>query len=217
MRDPSSGQDFALDRREAVPAIVGRHRDFLIVTGLAGAAKDVASLSDDGPNVFTMGGAMGAASSIGLGLALAQPRRQVLVVTGDGELLMNVGSLATIAVQDPPNLSILCVDNGRYGETGYQRSHTAFVTDLEQIARGAGIRHTMTAREAEDLEVARQMVRDRSSATFVVVRVSSDPPPAYNRDFDGAAGRLRFRTALQSGSCRYESPTTRITQSAGPR
>ncbi|MGH7910949.1 MAG: thiamine pyrophosphate-dependent enzyme [Candidatus Dormibacteraceae bacterium] len=191
--------DLTLDRGEAVPAIVGRHHDFLIVTGLAGAAKDVASLSDDAPNVFTMGGAMGAATSIGLGLALAVPRRQVLVVTGEGELLMNLGSLATVAALDPPNLSILCVDNARYGETGYQRSHTAFRTDLEQVARGAGIRRTMTARTVDDLAAAHRLLRDQAAAAFVVVRVNTNPPPPYRRDFDGAACRLRFRAALQSG------------------
>ena len=90
---------FELDRREAVPAIVGEHRDFLFVCGLAGTARDIAHLTDDGDHVFGMAGAMGAACATGLGLALARPDRRVLVVTGDGELLMNVSSLATIAVR----------------------------------------------------------------------------------------------------------------------
>ncbi|NIR58575.1 MAG: thiamine pyrophosphate-binding protein, partial [Gammaproteobacteria bacterium] len=106
--------------------------------------KDVAALTEDGAHVFTMAGAMGAAAMTGFGLALSQPERRVLVVTGDGELLMNVGALATIAVENPPNLSILCVDNGHYGETGYQRSHTSLGVDLERMAAGAGIKATRT-------------------------------------------------------------------------
>src|SRR5215813_12144834 len=97
---------FVLDRRQAVPKLIGRHQDFLIVTGLAGTSRDVAALTDDGAHTYTMAGAMGGASMIGLGLALARRDRRVLVVTGDGELLMDVGALATIAVVNPPNLAI---------------------------------------------------------------------------------------------------------------
>ena len=107
------------DRRDAVPALIGRHEDFLIVSGLAGTSRDVAALTGDGAHTYTMAGAMGGACMIGLDLALPRPDRRVLVVTGDGELLMNVGGLATIAVMNPANLAIVCVDNGHYGETGY--------------------------------------------------------------------------------------------------
>ena len=93
--------DFILDRRDAVPALIGRHEDFLIVAGLAGTSRDVAALTRDGAHTYTMAGAMGGASMIGLGLALARPDKRVLVVTGDGELLMNVGALATIARSGP--------------------------------------------------------------------------------------------------------------------
>src|ERR1700704_3909723 len=89
---------FLLDRIKAVPALIGRHQDFLIVTGLAGTSRDVAALTDDGAHTYSMAGAMGGACMIGLGLALARHDARVLVVTGDGELLMNVGALATIAV-----------------------------------------------------------------------------------------------------------------------
>jgi phosphonopyruvate decarboxylase len=133
--------DFVLDRRDAVPALIGRHEDFLIVAGLAGTSRDVAALTHDGAHTYTMAGAMGGAAMIGLGLALARPDKRVLVVTGDGELLMNVGALATIAVLNPPNLGIVCVDNGHYGETGYQKSHTSLGVDLERIAAGSGDPH----------------------------------------------------------------------------
>src|SRR3954462_5531243 len=142
---------FVMDRRDAVPALVGRHEDFLFVTGLAGTARDIAALTHDGAHIYTMAGAMGGACMIGLGLALARPDRRVLVVTGDGELLMNVGALATIAVMNPPNLAILCVDNGHYGETGWQKSHPSLGVDLEKMAAGAGIAHTATVATQADI------------------------------------------------------------------
>lgn len=191
-----SQEDFSLDRRQAVPALIGRHEDFLIVTGLAGTAKDIAALTDDGAHVFTMAGAMGAATMMGFGLALAQPQRRVLVVTGDGELLMNVGALATVAARDAPNLSIVCVDNGHYGETGYQKSHTSLGVDLEQMAIGAGIRTTRTVTRAEQIADASKCLRETNGTAFVCLRVSLDEPPSYRRLMDPAACRTRFRSAL---------------------
>src|SRR5260221_11701590 len=130
---------FVLDRREAVPALIGRHQDFLFVTGLAGTARDIAALTHDGAHIYTMAGAMGGACMIGLGLALARPDKRVLVATGDGELLMNICALATIAVLNPANLAVLVVDNGHYGETGYQKSHTNLGCGPERVALGPGI------------------------------------------------------------------------------
>src|SRR5882757_8006687 len=147
---------FVLERSEAVPALIGRHQDFLFIAGLGGTACDVGAVTGDGAHVYSLGGAMGAACMMGLGLALARPDRRVLVITGDGELLMNVGALATIAVMNPANLSIVCVDNGHYGETGYQKSHTSLGVDLEKIAIGSGIKVTRTIRgEAEIADGAR--------------------------------------------------------------
>ncbi len=185
-----------LDRREAVPALLGRHEDFLIVTGLAGTARDLAALTRDGDHIYTMAGAMGGACMIGLGLALARPDRQVLVATGDGELLMNLGALATIAAVDPPNLSILCVDNGHYGETGYQKSHTSLGVNLEQIAAGAGIRATRTVERPDQIADGGRLLRAGNCAAFVLLRVKPTDPPAYRRNFDPAACRDRFRSAL---------------------
>jgi len=125
---------------------------------------------------------------MGLGLALARPDKRVLVVTGDGELLMNLGSLASIAVLNPHNLSILCVDNGHYGETGYQRSHTSLGVDLEKIAAGSGIRRSLTVeREAEIAEGAR-LIREGNGTAFVLLRVKPTEPPSYKRNLDPAAG-----------------------------
>jgi len=188
--------DFILDRCEAVPALVGRHDDFLIVSGLAGTSRDVAALTQDGAHTYTMAGARGGACMIGLGLALARPDKRVLVVTGDGELLMNIGALATIAVVNPPNLAIVCVDNGHYGETGYQKSHTSLGVDLERIAAGSGIKATRTVATEGQLVDGARMLRESNGTAFVVLRVKPTDPPAFKRNMDPSACRHRFRTAL---------------------
>jgi len=191
----AAAPSFVLDRRQAVPALIGRHQDFLIVTGLAGTSRDIAALTEDGAHTYTMAGAMGGASMIGLGLALARPDKRVLVVTGDGELLMNVGSLATIAVLNPPNLSIVCVDNGHYGETGYQRSHTSLGVDLEKIAAASGIKRTLAIEQQSELAAGARLIREGNGASFVLLRVKPTEPPAYKRDLDPATCRTRFRVA----------------------
>ena len=188
--------EFLLDRNEAVPQLIGRHEDFLIVAGLAGTARDLTFLSQDAPHVFALAGAMGSATSIGLGLALARPEHRVLVVTGDGELLMNVGTLATVAVMNPPNLAIVCVDNGRYGETGWQKSHTSLGVDLEQMAIGAGIRTTRRIVRPEEIPEASRLIRESNSTSFVLMRVKPTESPPHKRDLDPTTERLRFRSAL---------------------
>ena len=187
---------FEMDRCKAVPALIGNHEDFLIVSGLAGTSKDMASLTGDAANLYTMAGAMGAATAMGLGLALAQPDRRVLAITGDGELLMNVGTLATIAVLNPSNLSIVCVDNGHYGETGYQKSHTSRGVDLEQMAIGAGIKMTCTVEREDQLGDASRLLRETNGTSFVLLRVSPEEPPKIKRLMEPAAARARFRNAL---------------------
>jgi thiamine pyrophosphate-dependent acetolactate synthase large subunit-like protein len=191
---------FVLDRREAIPKLIGRHEDFLIVTGLAGTSRDIAALTEDGAHTYSMAGAMGGACMIGLGLALARRDKRVLVVTGDGELLMNLGSLATIAVMNPPNLSVVCVDNGHYGETGYQKSHTSLGVDLEKIAAGSGIKRTLTIEQEPDIAAGARLIREGNASSFVLLRVKPTEPPSYKRDLDPATTRTRFRAAnLGSG------------------
>jgi thiamine pyrophosphate-dependent acetolactate synthase large subunit-like protein len=187
---------FVLDRCEAVPALIGRHDDFLIIAGLAGTSRDVAALTRDGAHIYTLAGAMGGACTMGLGLALARPDKRVLVVTGDGELLMNVGALATIAVLNPPNLSVVCVDNGHYGETGYQKSHTSLGVDLERIAAGSGIKRTLAISQEGEIAEGARLIREGNGTAFVLLRVKPTEPPAYKRDLDPAACRVRFRSAL---------------------
>jgi len=188
--------DAVLDRRQAVPALIESPNDFLIVAGLAGTAWELAALTKDGPNVFGLGGAMGAAPMMGLGLALAQPKRRVLVATGDGELLMNVGALATIALQNPPNLTIVCVDNGHYGETGNQDSHTGLGVRLDVIAAGAGFPVVHLINMEADLPEARRLLREGGSLAFILLRVKDGPTNQYKKNLVPHLERDRFRTAL---------------------
>jgi phosphonopyruvate decarboxylase len=188
--------DEFMSRQYAVPKLLGDTDDFLIVAGLAGPAKDVATVARDKPNVFYFAGAMGGAVSMGLGLALAQPERKILVVTGDGELLMNVGSLATVAIRNPANLSIICVDNGHYGETGYQLSHTSLGTDLAQMAAGAGIQNTRTVAKETEIEEASQLIRQGNGASFVLLKVNTDAPGSFKRSLDATRNKNLFRDAL---------------------
>ena len=188
---------FVLERSEAVPALIGRHEDFLLIAGLGGSARDVGAVTGDAAHVYSLGGAMGAAAMMGLGLALARPDKRVLVVTGDGELLMNIGALAAIAVIDPPNLAILCVDNGHYGETGWQKSHTSLGVDLEKIALGAGIKRTRTVAGDADVADGARLLREGNGTSFVVVRVRPTEPAEFKRNFDASLCRDRFRAALQ--------------------
>src|ERR1700730_9122173 len=186
-----------LERSEVVPSLIGRHEDFLIISGLGGTACDVGAVSGDRAHVPVPRVSMGAACMMFLGLALARAQKRVLVVTGDGELLMNIGALASIAVIDPPNLAILCVDNGHYGETGWQKSHTSLGVDLEKIAIGCGIKHTCTVAAAADIAGGARLLREGNGTSFVCLRVKPTEPPDFKRNFDASFCRHRFRTALQ--------------------
>ena len=188
--------DAVLDRRQAVPALLDNHRDYLMVTGLAGTAQEISALTDSSPSVFAMGGAMGAALMTGLGLALAQPKRRVLVVTGDGDLLMSVGGLATIALQNPPNMTVICVDNGHYGETGNQDSHTGLGIRLDTIAAGSGFPVVHTINTEEDLEEGRRLLRDGTGLSFILLRVKEGPPNRNKRNLVPHMERENFRKAL---------------------
>lgn len=132
-------RNFTLARREAVKALLVDRKDLLVVTGLGSASYDVFDAGENPAN-FYLWGAMGGAAMVGLGLALAQPKRPVAVITGDGEQLMGIGSLLTIGAKQPGNLTIVILDNGHFGETGMQVSHSGLGAQLDVIASGAGIR-----------------------------------------------------------------------------
>lgn len=192
----SVGPKAVLSRRSAIPSLIGQPDDFLIVSGLGSPSRDIAAVTKGSPRAFTLGGAMGGASMMGLGLALAQPQQRVLVVTGDGELLMSVGSLITIAVLNPPNLSIVCVDNGVYGETGNQLSHTGRGVELAKIAAAAGIPVVRTVNTEADLAEGTKALRQGNGTAFVLLRATQDEAPSVSRNMDAAFCRTRFREAL---------------------
>jgi thiamine pyrophosphate-dependent acetolactate synthase large subunit-like protein len=184
--------DGTLDRREVASVLLRDPDDLLVVTGLGAPSYDAAAAGDR-PLNFYLWGAMGGAAMVGLGLALAQPSRRVLVLTGDGEMLMGLGSLATIAAAGAPNLAIAVLDNARFGETGSQRSHTGLTTDLAAVAAACGWSATATARERNEVEVLR--ARLRREALFAVIRVSPAELPRHLPPRDGAHLADRFRRA----------------------
>jgi len=182
-----------LDRRAVVATLLRDPGEMLVVTGLGSASYD-AGAAGDRPLNFYLWGAMGGAAMIGLGLALAQPSRRVLVITGDGEMLMGLGSLASIAALRPANLAIAVLDNGRFGETGQQPSHTALGTDLAAVAAACGWAATCTV---DDMAaVAALASRLRREALFAVLRISPAEVPRHLPPRDGARLTSRFREAL---------------------
>ncbi|MBW4090285.1 MAG: aldehyde dehydrogenase [Proteobacteria bacterium] len=182
-----------LDRRAVVAELVRDPGELLVVSGLGSATYDVGAAGDRALN-FYLWGAMGGAAMIGLGLALAQPHRHVLVLTGDGEMLMGMGALASIAAAKPPNLAIAVLDNARFGETGAQRSHTGHATDLAAVAAACGWAEVATARDMD--AVAALTPRLRSEALFAVLKISPAEVPRHLPPRDGAYLADRFRRAL---------------------
>jgi thiamine pyrophosphate-dependent acetolactate synthase large subunit-like protein len=189
----SRPNDGTLDRREVVATLLRNPGDLMVVTGLGAATYDVGAAGDR-PLNFYLWGAMGGTAMIGLGLALAQPDKRVLVVTGDGEMLMGMGSLASIAAAGAPNLSIAVLDNARYGETGSQFSHTGHTTDLAAVAAACGWAQTITVRGMDEVEALRP--RLRSESIFAVLRISAEEKPRFLPPRDGAYLTSRFRRAL---------------------
>jgi thiamine pyrophosphate-dependent acetolactate synthase large subunit-like protein len=184
-----------LDRRGVVADLVAGVPDALIVAGLGSPSYDLFAAGDRELN-FYLWGAMGAAVPMGLGLALAQPERPVVVLTGDGEQLMGVGSLAAVGARRPANLSIVVLDNGHYGETGMQPSHTSLGTDLIALAAGFGIPHALRVSTRPEVTVLRDHVLARSGPTFAQVLISPDEPPRTLPPRDGVHLKNRFRGAL---------------------
>jgi len=148
-----------LDRRRVVAALLANREGALVVGGLGASTNDMAANGDHDRN-FYLWGAMGGAVMIGLGLALAQPKLPVVVITGDGEMLMGMGSLATVGLQKPANLSIVVLDNERYGETGGQTSHTAMAVDLVGVAKACGIADTSAISTMAEVEAFAKQFQD---------------------------------------------------------
>jgi thiamine pyrophosphate-dependent acetolactate synthase large subunit-like protein len=192
----AQGNDPRLDRRGAMRVLLDNRGDMLVVTGLGSTTWDAAAVGDDERN-FYLWGAMGAAAMVGLGLAIAQPARRVLVVTGDGEMLMGLGALATIGVQRPPNLALAVFDNGHYAETGMQRSHTDHGVSLCGVARSCGIEGVYDISDQPALDAFARLVRAPSERTlFARVAIHAEEPPRVLPSRDGVFLKNRFRHAI---------------------
>jgi thiamine pyrophosphate-dependent acetolactate synthase large subunit-like protein len=185
----------AVDRRQFVADLVHAVPEALVVTGLGSPTYDVFAAGAR-PENFHLWGAMGGATPLALGLALAQPGRSVVAITGDGEQLMGIGALGTVGAVAPPNLTIVVLDNGHYGETGMQPSHTSLGTDLIAVARGFGIAEAVLVTDVAAAAEVADRVRARAATTFVRVLIGADELPRALPPRDGVANKNAFRAAL---------------------
>jgi thiamine pyrophosphate-dependent acetolactate synthase large subunit-like protein len=188
-----------LHRRDVVRELLVERGELLVVAGLGSTAWDCTAAGDH-DLTFPLWGAMGQAAMMGLGLALARPDRRVLVLTGDGEMLMGMSSLATIGVQRPANLTVVVIDNGRYGETGMQHTHTAHGVDLAAVARASGFADARTVNAAGELAALREAIQAQPGPNFASVKVLAEKVPIDLPPRDGALLKARFRRALLGAS-----------------
>tara|TARA_Y200000002_G_scaffold378483_1_gene385947 strand:+ start:3057 stop:3641 length:585 start_codon:yes stop_codon:yes gene_type:complete len=184
-----------LNRREAVKRILNERDNYLVVSGLGSPTYDVHAAGDNDKNFYLWGG-MGGAAMVGLGLAIARPEKNIIVLTGDGEQLMGMGSLATISVQKPKNLMVIVLDNEHYGETGVQESHTFHNVDLVGIAKASGCPKSLLITDQNDLNHLLKLKRTLSCFTFVVIKVSKEIEPRSLPIVDGSEIKARFKKAL---------------------
>ncbi len=162
-----------LDRRDVVKALLANRKGAIAIGGLGASTNDITAAGDHARNFYLWGG-MGGAAMMGLGLALAQPKLPVVVITGDGEMLMGMGSLATIGLQKPANLSIVVLDNECYGETGGQMSHTASAADLVEVARACGISDSRAVSTLAEVEAFATAIQDVSAGPrFASVKIDA--------------------------------------------
>ncbi len=183
-----------LDRRGAVKTILAERGDSLLVTGLGSSCYDAGTV--DHPNTFYLWGGMGGAAMIGVGLALAQPKRRVLVITGDGEMLMGMGSLATIGAEKIRNLSIIVIDNELYSETGMQPTHTSRGVDLAGVAKASGFGTTGTVSTLPEVKAWIPKLYNTPGPVFLDIKVNAARYPMSIRLRDGTHIKNRFREAL---------------------
>ena len=187
----------SLDRKIVIPRLIGDINRFLIISGLAGPAKDIGFLTKESPNTFLFGGAMGGALPTSLGLAVSQPSKRVLCVSGDGDVLMSMGSLATIATLKPKNLTIICIDNALYQETGGQKSHTGLGVDLAKVAEGCGFPFVHSVANEEELYKGSSLIDSNiDGPLFILLKVDKSKPPQYSRNWNASEEKLKFRRNL---------------------
>jgi thiamine pyrophosphate-dependent acetolactate synthase large subunit-like protein len=186
-----------LKRSDVVPALLSNIEHELIVCGLGSPVSDVMATRDRPLNFYLLG-AMGLATSVGLGLALAQPDRAVIVITGDAELMMNSGALATIGARKPRNLSVIVLDNERFGETGEQVSHTSTGVDIAGIAIASGFAEAETVRDMARIDAVRQRMIAQAGPFLAVVKIRAERSPVVMPPKSGVILKSRFRQALLS-------------------
>jgi thiamine pyrophosphate-dependent acetolactate synthase large subunit-like protein len=185
-----------LERRSVVGSLLAERKDAIVVGGLGASTYDIAAVGDHDRN-FYLWGAMGGAVMIGLGVALAQPDVPVVVITGDGEMLMGMGSLATVGLQKPGNLTIVVLDNEVYGETGGQASHTAATVDLVGVARNCGIAEARAIATMAEIEAFATSMHDVASGPrFASIKIDSANLERVLSSRDGTFIVNRVRAAL---------------------
>jgi len=192
-----------LDRRELTRALLADRGEMVCIAGLGAPAWDITAVGDHPLNLPLWGG-MGAAAMIGLGLALAQPDRKVLVVTGDGEMLMGLGALATIAVKKPRNLSIVVQDNEHYGETGMQETATKYGVDLVAMAKGAGFPQTMFVTRPEEVPALKAAIHAGNGPFFAVAKIDAASKKLVLPPRDGSIIQNRMREAILGPAAHHQ-------------
>ncbi|MBL0171205.1 MAG: aldehyde dehydrogenase [Gemmatimonadaceae bacterium] len=184
-----------LNRRDFVRALLVDRNDLIVVSGLGSTTYDVAAAGDHPLNLYQWGG-MGGTAMIGLGVALARPAQRVVVLTGDGDALMGLGSLATIGVKQPHNLSVVVLDNGRYGETGMQASHTSAGVDLASVAKACGFAESHTMSDMHRAPMMRALVHQGRGPILIRACIAREELPRVLPTRDGFEMRARFTAAL---------------------
>ncbi|MEM7056517.1 MAG: thiamine pyrophosphate-dependent enzyme [Pseudomonadota bacterium] len=188
--------DNYLDRRTFTAALLARREGALVVPGLGSPTWDCFAAGDSGDYLYSWGG-MGLAVPTALGVALARPNRRVHCLTGDGEMMMGLGSLTVVGAQAPQNLSILVLDNEHFGETGRQPG-LAGTTDLCAIAQGAGIQNTMLVTGMDQIDDLVQMMFVAPGPSFAVAKIALSKDPLLLPEKDGVLIAERFRQAAAS-------------------
>ncbi|MGY1922986.1 aldehyde dehydrogenase [Pseudomonas tolaasii] len=184
-----------LRRREVVARILRDRKDALAICSLGNPTFDLASAGDC-PQNFYLWGAMGGAVMAGMGIALAQPEKRVFVFVGDGEMMMGLGSLATVACHGPKNLSIVVIDNEHYAETGMQAAHAGRGVSITAVATAVGFTASQLVRTQAQLEDYIDTLYNHDGPALIGVKVTTDPEPTCLPPRDGPFLRSRFREAL---------------------
>ena len=192
-----------LKRRKVVETLLADRGDLLVIGGLGAPAWDITAAGDH-PNNFPMWGAMGGAAVLGLGLALAQPKRRVLVVTGDGEMLMGIGSLATIGISKAPNLSIVVLDNEAYGETGQQDTATKHGVSLSGIARVCAIKDCRDVNTMAEVQALRDRIHQGGGSLFAQIKIDPEKIPLVLPPRDSTFIKNRMRVSVLGQSALHD-------------